>query len=357
MTKRVLQICPHDSAPFGALCRAYAKAVAASGGHCETIYLQAEGPLAANEYALDVPNLRSSRRLRKALLKQLDALGSATAAGTEWDLVLCHRYRSFRAALAAGLTPWRMVVVAHEYDMLQSRRRRLQRRLFARQVRFAGVSPPVAQQLADVTGYMAVLPNILERGDVPLTRAQARSQLGLDQAELIVGVVGRLHYKKRPQLALSAFQQFAEQRSETARLVFAGTGDAEIEQQLRAGGAHLLGNVANMTELMPAFDLLLHTGDVESFGMVLLEAMAAGVPVVVGAGGGPAYVLDELGCYAETDDAPGYAAALQAAMNLDRQAYAAAAQQRWQHYFSVTAISRSLAALVRFVAKPEQDPF
>lgn len=49
---------------------------------------------------------------------------------------------------------------------------------------------------------------------------------------------------------------------------------------------HLAGAFADMREIYPQFDLLLHPAPREPFGLVLTEAMAMGVPVVAVDGGG-----------------------------------------------------------------------
>ena len=46
-----------------------------------------------------------------------------------WDLVLCHRYRSIRAAGKLPVPQHRVVGVAHEFGLMQGWRRRLYRSL------------------------------------------------------------------------------------------------------------------------------------------------------------------------------------------------------------------------------------
>lgn len=268
-------------------------------------------------------------------------------AASNWGLVLAHRYRAYQGALRAGLPAQRMVAVAHEFGFFARPLRRLDRLLRARRVRFAGVSAVVAAELAGVAGAATVLPNIVD-ADVALhPPEEARRLLGLPADGLVVGVVGRLHYKKRPALALQAFERLQM----PAHLIFVGDGP-ERDQLDAADGVVYAGNVPEARRCFPGFDVLLHTGDRDAFGMVILEAMAAGVPVVTGRGSGPQYILGDLGFYAETDDAAGYAAALTAALTgqledgSNRIRWAQSAAARITEEFSLDALARALEELL-----------
>ena len=289
---------------------------------------------------LDLPDLADSRQLSAALAERYG--------GARWDLLICHRYRAFQGARKAGLTAQRKIVLAHEYDLLKRRRRRLGRMLLGRDFEFAGVAPEVAAQLAQHTGHAIVIPNVLADStrDELLSREDALSELGLDPGPLTIGAVGRLHYKKRPELALQAFAQLREQRDDV-RLVFLGDGEARESLLEQAGPeVHLLGNVPGAQRLFRAFDALLHTAVAEPFGMVILEAMCAGVPVACSPGHGPEHVLQQLGFYAATDDAEGYADALQTALEADRRSIDQQGLERVGRHFSVESLSKTLQRLI-----------
>ncbi len=65
------------------------------------------------------------------------------------------------------------------------------------------------------------------------------------------------------------------------------TGEAGLASRLR-----FLGYRADVASLLPAFDLLVHASTrPEPFGMVILEAMAAGLPVVASNLGGPREIV------------------------------------------------------------------
>ncbi|MCY2927558.1 MAG: glycosyltransferase, partial [Planctomycetota bacterium] len=47
-----------------------------------------------------------------------------------------------------------------------------------------------------------------------------------------------------------------------------------------------------MAGIWPRVDCLVHTADTEPFGRVIIESMAAGVPVIAADGGGPSEIIE-----------------------------------------------------------------
>jgi len=97
----------------------------------------------------------------------------------------------------------------------------------------------------------------------------------------VIGFIGCEWKRKGLDIAVAAV---AELRKKRPRLEFRVAGPEPDEiRHLFAGwtdGFHLLGH-ADSNELYPQFDLLLHPARQEPYGMVIAEAMAAGVPVVI----------------------------------------------------------------------------
>ncbi len=339
MNPRILQICPHDTPPFDNVCARFIEAADLLDATVTTVYLGAAAAEPHNfaDY-LHAADLSNTTRLRG----QLDAY-----AQQRWDLVICHRYRAYWSVARTRLARNPCVVLAHEFGFFERWQRRLKRRLFAPGFQFAGVSQPVADELAAHVGHALVLPNVvnIERSQAALlSRAQARTHLGLSEQDFVVGVVGRLHYKKRPQLAADAFAEFKAEVPH-ARLVFVGEGaSAELAAHQ---DVHITGFLPQAAQYMRAFDVLLHTARVESFGLVVLEALLAGVPVACAPLVGPGYVMGPLGCYADADSPAGFSRALLQASQLDREAFAAQAETRVRQYFSVTALAEALGPLLQ----------
>lgn len=340
----LLQVCPNDLPPFADICRFYEAAARSLGWRPVTVMLEGRSP--RPEGAFHYLDTGSAA-------EQLERLGAPV-------LTLCHRYRAWRWVARRGYAA--PVVVAHEFGLLDRRRRRLQRRwdaLLGRpRARFAGVSEAVTEELAGWTGDALLLPNGLDlaRADAErVDRAAARTRLALPDEAFAVGVVGRLHPKKRPELALAGFCRAAPDMPK-AQLVLVGGGELEgdLKRQLEAegGGAAvtLAGFLPDAPRLMAAFDLLLlPSGEREAFGMVALEAMAAGVPVMCGPSPGPRFVAGGTGLGFEADDAAGLARALLDAYRRWQTGELArltrAARQRVEAEFSVPAAAGRLARL------------
>ena len=215
----LLQICPHDSPPFGDLLQVYQQAAETANLQCRTLVLSSPNsqPLPNCDY-LGLANLSHTGKLKRQLRKWVRA---------DWDLVLCHRYRAYSGAVKAGVNKQRCVALAHEYGFFNKWQRRVSRQLFAGDVHFAGVSRPVSEELAHITGHSMILPNALDAENVrrqAYSRDNALRGLGLAAGGFTIGVVGRLHYKKRPELAYQAYLAF-KQRNPRARLVFVGEGE------------------------------------------------------------------------------------------------------------------------------------
>ena len=350
---RALQVCPGDHPPFLDLCKSHAAALAKIGMTVDTVYLGAPQGMRW-EGAAYLGIERGTRRM-------IDAL-RGYCAGRTYQLVLAHRYRAYQVATRirhvsdAATT----VVVAHEFGMFARRRRRWRQQLFARDVHFAGVSQAVVDEMRlhhPRLLHTLVLPNPadVERLDrVRLSRDEARSRLGIPQRAHVVGMVGRLHPEKRPLLALQAFA--SANLPADARLVFVGDGSLRgvLESSAASLGVasrvHFTGYVADAAQYLSAFDeLLFASGPTEAFGMVLLEAMFARVPIICADMPGPRSVLGPDGLYFAGDETADVAAALQRGTNLSEAArvqLCGAQRLRAEQEFSLAAVADLFAQLL-----------
>ena len=172
---------------------------------------------------------------------------------------------------------------------------------------FAAVSDPVAADLG-MSGIDSprVLPNVIDAQALResiLDRGEARAILGIPSSAFAIGVVGRLNPMKDPLRALRVFETYRRENPD-AWLAFVGDGRLRSRIEQDAGeGVVLAGFRPDARTLLGAFDLLLLCStDREAFGVVLLEAMAASVPVVVADRPGPRSVVGDCATCFATDD-------------------------------------------------------
>lgn len=134
-----------------------------------------------------------------------------------------------------------------------------------------------------------------------LSRSAARQALGLPSQAWVIGNVGRLHPDKDQETLIRAFADALPTLPVNSLLVIAGEGRLEARLKTLVGElgigdqVRFLGQVPQARRYFKAFDMFALSSDHEPFGMVLLEAMAAGLPVVCSDCGGGREVVGEKG--------------------------------------------------------------
>jgi glycosyltransferase involved in cell wall biosynthesis len=141
------------------------------------------------------------------------------------------------------------------------------------------------------------IPNGVSEVPVGLARAVARERLGIAQANgPVFGVVGRLSHEKGVDRLIAAF---VDDRLAGSSLVVVGDGPerAPLERAASSLAGHIdfCGVRDDARACLSAFDVLVIPSRSEGLPMVLLEAMAEGVAVVVSDAGQCAAVVAD-GC-------------------------------------------------------------
>jgi glycosyltransferase involved in cell wall biosynthesis len=141
-------------------------------------------------------------------------------------------------------------------------------------------------------------------------RAVARADLDLQSDELIVLFLGELDGRKRPLDAIAATER-ARAAGAPVVLLVAGDGpqrDAVVERA--SEGVHVLGHVRDVTPLLSAADVLVMPSEREGLSFAVLEAMGAGLALVVSDGRGNPEAVGEAGLVLALGDVPALADAL-----------------------------------------------
>lgn len=239
-------------------------------------------------------------RLRRAILRRAP------------DVVVTHHVKSHLVMKCTRLWrrfPW--VAFHHGYTLTHSRERlynRMDRLSLPTAHAVVTVCEAFARQLTTFAGVarerIHVQHNSIRRDETAGAEEAARSfraSLGVREDERLVLAIGRLSSEKAHADLLRAFAHLSADNPEiAARLVIVGDGpererlEAAARSSGVAGRVRFAGQLSDVRPCYAAADVLALPSHSEGSPYVLLEAMAAGLPVVATAVGGvPEMVQDE----------------------------------------------------------------
>jgi glycosyltransferase involved in cell wall biosynthesis len=194
---------------------------------------------------------------------------------------------------------------------------------------------------------IVVIPNgiSVENYLAPVAREELRAQWNLPQEAVVLGSIGRLVPQKGFDVLLRAL---ANLPNANVQLVLVGEGEQEtalraLAAELRiAERVHFVGYRYDVPQLLGAFDVYVHPARFEGMSNAVLEAMAAGCPIVASAVDGNLELIQDgiTGWLVPPDNVPALAHAMKEAITQPQEARerGRAAQQRALHCFSVDAM-------------------
>jgi len=181
----------------------------------------------------------------------------------------------------------------------------------------------------------------------PTARARLLAELGLPREALVVGVVAQLIARKGHDRLLAALPELAHRVPAVSVVLFGrGPREASLRAELRAlgldGRTRVAGFRADLPELLPGVDLLVHPARREGLGAALLEAAACGLPIVAAPVGGIPDVIDHgrTGWLVDCADPAALADALARLLSApgERKRLGDAARREVERRFSVAAM-------------------
>ena len=285
------------------------------------------------------------------------------------DVIHAHNGRAlFAAAVAVALAGrGRCVATQHFLTPSNARRRGLKGLASGRVHRFMAerthaivaisesARAAMAERHAAGADKAVVVPNGIAAppADAAAAGADVRRALGLGVDQPVVLCAARLEPEKGlPTLVTAMAAVRAACPAAVCLLAGQGSVRAEIERQIAAAGlsgaVRLLGFRSDVPALMAAADVFVLPAPAEPFGLVLLEAMAAGRPVVAVGVGGPAEIVVDgrTGLLVPPDDPAAVAAAVGRLLANGplRRSMGDAGRARWADRFTVDRMAEATAA-------------
>jgi glycosyltransferase involved in cell wall biosynthesis len=164
---------------------------------------------------------------------------------------------------------------------------------------------------------VVVIPNAVDEGEL-MSRTKAREFLGAPDGNILVAGIGSLTPNKNFGYLIEIFAKIVP-RNPTAMLVFIGDGPEKKSLFQKASSLipgdrfQFTGLVPGAHRLFPGIDILCVSSLTEGMPNVVLEACAAGIPVVANKVGAiPSLVIDGVnGFLIDVDDENGYTSAIE----------------------------------------------
>lgn len=306
---RVLQFCHGYDGPFLDCARQYAALFEGTGLKVTTVYLtgEADPEVERGSASDEVIFLGYSSKAIRGL--KLGAIRDLRRLVTERNVLFCiaHRFKPIYIATLATRLP--VIGVHHAFGDYERLMRRLFARINARRLGLLAVSDAVRD---DIRRQLPSWPDnrietLYNRIDIrsvqadQVSRSIARDVLGLPQDAWVVGNVGRLHPDKDQATLIRGFAAALPSLPPGSLLAIMGKGrlESDLKNLARELGVEakvcFLGQVPQGRRYFKAFDVFALSSDHEPFGMVLLEAMAAGLPLICTDCGGGREVVAGVG--------------------------------------------------------------
>lgn len=307
--KTVLQICQNYHQPFLDCTRQYAALFKNTPYRVITVFLCGPSdPAVSQEAEADKVIFLEHHRdeldgLKTQIIRELKEITQRY----EFDVCIAHRNKPTYLALIATQLP--VLSVHHAFGDFDRWGRRLLAWVYKKRLTIVAVSNAVRNEIRERLPFFPQekIFTLYNRVDADLLRSQllsrkeAREKLNLSQDAFVIANVGRLHPDKDQATLIRGFALALDSLPENSHLVIIGKGKSEAKLQALIAElglnerVFLTGHLKEARKLFKAFDIFVLSSDHEPFGMVLLEAMAAELPLVSSDCGGAPEVVEGIG--------------------------------------------------------------
>ncbi len=223
-----------------------------------------------------------------------------------FDIVHAHLARDYPVAAYATLRAPRMQLVLTRHVLFPLRMWLLNRFVLSRTAAIIAVSESVKSTLIHDSGVPATLISTIYNG-IPTAQfatartGQLRSELSLAGAGVLIGVVGSISPHKGLDTFLRAIPLLTAGHPDAHFVIVGNALHEEYVTELRnlvlqlgiVNCSWLIGQRADIPQIMKDLTILVMPSQGEAFGLVLVEAMAAGTPVVATSVGGVREIITD----------------------------------------------------------------
>jgi len=330
--KYVLQLCHGYQMPFLDVARQYASLFDATEYKVITVYLtgQKDQHVIDNSASDKVIFLEyDSKDIRGLKLKQIKQIKQLHQQ-YNFKLAIAHRYKAiYILQFIKGLP---VIGINHAFNVYQNRTRRWFTTLNHKNLYLLGVSNAIRdnikQQLPSFPQqHIQTLYNRINSDEISHSQfntAEARKALDLTSDRFVFANVGRLHPDKDQKTLIDSFSLISDDIPNSI-LVIIGKGklESELKQQIQSldldNRVFLLGIVPEAVKYFKAFDCFVLSSDYEPFGMVLLEAILADIPIIATNAGGAKEILADKDYLVNVGDSQRMAELMLKVYHLDTQ--------------------------------------
>lgn len=198
-----------------------------------------------------------------------------------------------------------------------------------------------AEVAAALPGAVVVPPAVDPPGPPSRPREATRAALGAHPGDVVVLAVARLHPDKR----LDVFVDAVAGAGATGWIAGDGPMRAELERRAEGTGVRLLGARDDVPDLLAAADLFALPAAGEAYGIAVMEAVAAGLPVVATDVGSVAEITQGSAVLVPPRDHAGFARAVAALVRDPGRRAELAARARRVALPSAAALAAQLGAV------------
>ena len=304
MTKKTaLQLCHGYQGPFFDVAQQHAHSLKNNGFNVVTVFLSGKPDEQKQFHSFSDETIflnRPSKALKGLKLGLLITLIHLCKTH-DISLIVAHRAKPiYLACLIAWLRPKTKVLgIIHAFGVFNRFNRKWMAYCNSKHLILLGVSNAIRDEIRQSLprfphNNIQTFYNRLDFNSIKpslRTRQEARKALNIVDSSYAFVNIGRLHPDKDQKTLIAGFAR-ALPSIDKAHLYIAGQGKLEhtLKKQVNElqlnEKIHFLGNIPEIYRYLNAFDCFVLSSDHEPFGMVLLEAIAAEIPIITTKCGG-----------------------------------------------------------------------